>query len=63
MAHTFRFVDEDGRAIGNRANLDGYTFRDYFPGVDLGTATPEELAAAYLGVDCDGIAVSWTCGT
>ena len=36
----------------------GYNVADYFPGVDVTTATREELSLVYLGDDEDGIGVT-----
>jgi hypothetical protein len=55
-ANTFRFV------APSDADLTGYTFEYYFPGLaDLATATSAQLQAAYLGPDADGIGVEWEC--
>lgn len=35
----------------------GYNVADYFPGVDVLTASTEQLNDAYLGEDADGVGV------
>ena len=56
----YTWIDSAGRDVTGTEIVAGYSLRDYFPGLDLDSASKDELAAAYLGPDCDGIGVRWS---
>lgn len=54
----FFFIAPDGTDITGTEQIHGYQFQDFFD-CDIETATADTLRAAYKGVDCDGVGVTW----